>query len=100
MPGFRIDVPHQLGQEAATERLRGFLDNVRERYQSQVSDLEESWSDDTLSYSFKTYGFKIKGAATVAAEVVTLQADLPFAAVAFKGKIEQSIREELEKILA
>jgi len=100
MPGFNIQVSHQLSQENATERLKGFLDKIRERYQSQVKDLEELWDGNTLNYSFKTYGFKIQGDVNVESETVTMQGDIPFAAVAFKGKIVQSIQDELEKILA
>lgn len=97
MPGFNIDVPHTLGEEEASNRLRGFFAKVREKYQSQVSDLEETWDDNRLSFSFKTYGFAITGTGTVLPDAVKLEGDLPFAALPFKGKIEQSIREELVK---
>ena len=100
MPGFKIDVPHQLGQEEAADRLKGFFEKVREKYQSQVSNLEETWDDNKLSFSFKTYGFAIKGTGTVLPDSVNLEGDLPFAAVAFKGKIEQSIRAELVQELS
>lgn len=100
MPGFKIDVPHQLGQDEATQRLKGFFEKVRQKYQSQVTDLEETWTENELAYSFKTYGFAIKGTGTVEPATVLFQGDLPFAAIAFKGKIEQSIREELVKELS
>ena len=100
MPGFNIGVPHVLGQEEAANRLKGFFEKVREKYQSQVSDLEETWDDNKLTFSFKTYGFAIKGQGAVLPDQVNLVGDLPFAAVAFKGKIEQSIREELVKELS
>ena len=100
MPGFDIAVPHQLGQQEAASRLKGFFQKVREKYQSQVTDLEETWNDNILDFSFKTYGFAIKGTGTVEAENVQFKGELPFAAVAFRGKIEQSIREELSKELA
>lgn len=100
MAGFNIDVPHQLGQEEGTNRLKGFFGKVREKYQGQVTDLEESWDDNTLTFSFKTYGFAIKGKGTVLAESIKLEGDLPFAAIAFKGKIEQSIHDELVKAMS
>ncbi len=99
MPNFNIAVPHQLGQQEAAGKLKGFLEQVRSRYQSQVSDLEENWNGNTLSFGFKTYGFNIKGNVIVEEQQVELDGNLPFAAVAFKGKIEQSIRDELEKVL-
>ena len=100
MPAFNIEVPHQLGQQEAVDRLRGFFQKVREKFQSQVTNLEEDWDDNQLSFSFKTYGFAIKGTGTVLVENVQFTGELPFAAVAFRGKIEQSIREELVKELS
>ena len=100
MPAFKIEVPHDLGQEQASDRLKGFLEKVRQRYQSQVKDLEESWTENNLNFSFRTYGFNIKGNVAVESESVKVDGGLPLAAIAFKGKIEQSIREELEKVLA
>ena len=100
MPSFSTEVSHGLGKETAVERLKGFLDRVRERYQNQVSDLEESWEQDVLNFAFKTYGFNIAGNVAVEEDKVCLDGNLPFAAVAFKGKIEQSIQDELSKALS
>ena len=97
MPNFNLDVPHSLGRDAAIERLKTFMDKVRHR--DDVSDLEESWNGNVQSFSFKTYGFKIEGAATVEEDRVKLDGKLPLAAAPFRGKIEGSIREGLEKTL-
>ncbi|MBI3837770.1 MAG: polyhydroxyalkanoic acid system family protein [Planctomycetia bacterium] len=42
----------------------------------------------------------IKGELTVDPNEVKINGVLPFAAMMFKGKIEQTVREELEKVLA
>ncbi|HIA19800.1 MAG TPA: hypothetical protein EYN70_10360 [Planctomycetaceae bacterium] len=99
MPGFGSEVGHQLGQEAAIECLKTFLDRVRERYKDQVSKLDGDWNENVLNFSLTTYGFTIDGVLTVEESVVTLAGKLPFAAIAFKGKIESSITAELEKAL-
>jgi hypothetical protein len=93
-------VPHQLGQQQAVERLNSFLEKVQQRYKDQVSEMEGTWVGNVLSFAFKTYGFKIKGNAAVEQDQVKLDGDLPLAAMMFKGRIEQSIRDELEKLLA
>ena len=100
MSEFKLEVPHQIGQEQATVRLKGFLKQVRERYESQVSDLEESWNDNTLQFSFKAYNFDIGGNLSVQADTVSLKGNLPLAAFAFRRRIEQTIRDELEKLLS
>ena len=99
MPSFNTEVAHAIGKEQATERLKGLLGEVRNKYKDQVSDLQEEWQGDTLNYSFKTYGFTIKGDLKVNEDVIVMNGSLPIAALAFRGKIEQSIRSELEKRL-
>ncbi|MEX2186778.1 MAG: polyhydroxyalkanoic acid system family protein [Pirellulales bacterium] len=100
MPKFSVEVPHQLGQDEAIGRVQGLLQRVKDKYQSQVSDLEESWADNVLAFKFKTYGFKIGGKLTAAQDNVKIDGDLPIAAMMFKGRIEQTIRDELAKRLA
>lgn len=100
MPGFRTEVPHTLGQEQATERLKQFLERVAERYKDQVSSIDGTWVEHKLTFALKTFGFTIGGDLTVEEATAVLEGQLPFAAMAFKGKIEQSIKAELEKALA
>jgi hypothetical protein len=100
MPSFNTEVAHQLGQEQATARLKSFLDQVRLRYQDFVSDLQGNWTDNVLTFSLKTYGFAIDGTLTVSDTTARLAGTIPFAALAFRGKIEQSIAGELRRELS
>jgi hypothetical protein len=100
MPSLTISVPHSLSAEEATARLKTFFARLKERYQDKMSSLEEQWSGNKLDYSFSTFGFSIKGDLNVEPGEVKVNGSLPFAAMMFKGKIEQSVREELEKVLA
>lgn len=100
MPSFNTEVEHQLGQDQATKRLQGLLDQVRQQYSQFVTRLDSHWVDNVLTFSLETYGFKIEGNLTVEDELVRLSGKLPLAAVAFRGKIEQSIVGELRRKLA
>ena len=100
MPGFATEVPHQLGKEAALEKLKGFLEQVKERYAKEITEIEGNWSDNVLNYELTTFGIKIDGTLTVDDEVVKMEGNLPFAAMMFKGKITDSIRSALEKAIA
>lgn len=100
MPSFKTEVPHQLGKEQAVEKLRTFLDGVAEKYKDQVSKLDGNWSDNVLDFSLTTFGFAIKGKLTVEDEVAQLDGTLPFAALAFRGKIEKGIASELARALS
>ncbi len=101
MPKFSTSVPNPVGKERARSALEGLLKRVMEKYGDQVSGLEQTWvGDDTVNFVLTTYGFKITGQLVVEDQVVKISGDLPFAAAMFKGKIESSIKTELEKTLA
>jgi hypothetical protein len=100
MPTVTITTPHSLGAEEATTRLKSFFTKLKERHADKVSNLEEAWNDNKLDYSFSTYGFNIKGDVAVEPDQIKVNGNLPFAAMMFKGKIEQTVRDELEKLLA
>lgn len=100
MPGFNTEVPHELGKDAAVEKLKGFLDQVKSRYPKEISEIEGDWAENILTYAFTTFGIKVDGKLTVEDEVVKMDGNLPFAAMMFKGKISNSIKVALEKAIA
>jgi hypothetical protein len=100
MPSLKLNFTHQLGQEEAVVRLKTLLTKVKDKYQDQVSNLRESWTDNTLNFGFKTYGFDINGNILVGPNDVQLDGQIPFAAMIFKGKIESALRDQLAKTLA
>jgi hypothetical protein len=100
MPTFSTEVPHRLGTEQATQRLMQFMEQVREQYKEFATDLQGQWTDNRLTFSFKAYGLQIDGTLTVSDTAARLAGNLPFAALAFRGKIEQSIATELRRELS
>lgn len=100
MPGFNTEVPHELGKDAAVEKLKGFLDQVQKRYPKEISEIDGDWAENILTYAFTTFGIKVDGTLTVEDEVVKMDGNLPFAAMMFKGKISNSIKVALEKAIA
>ncbi|HEV3340885.1 MAG TPA: polyhydroxyalkanoic acid system family protein [Pirellulales bacterium] len=99
MPKINVAVPHQLGQQGAADRLRSFLARLKEKHQDQVSNLQEEWSDNSLKFSFKSFGFQFQGTGNVSDSDAKINLDLPFAAMMFKGKIEGEIRDTLTRVL-
>jgi Putative polyhydroxyalkanoic acid system protein (PHA_gran_rgn) len=99
MPKFNVTVPHALSQQEATERLNRFADVLREKFKDSVSDLDQTWEGDTLAFRFKTFGIPLAGNVRVGASNLVVDGDLPFTAIMFKGKIESSIREQLERLM-
>ena len=99
VPKFNLEIPHQLGKDEAKSRLERFSDDLQATYKDHLSELEQSWSGDTLSFGFKTFGIRISGDMTVEEIRLLVSGDLPFSAMMFKGKIESEMRERLTKRL-
>lgn len=99
MPKSTVSIDHSLGKEEALNRLQGMLAQVKENYGNQVSDLEENWTDNGGSFSFKAMGFKISGDLTVTDSKVMIDAEFPWAAKPFQSTIETTIRERAERLL-
>lgn len=100
MPGFKVAVQHGLGKDQAVERLQGFSEKIKETYQAEVTEVQETWTEDgRLEFSFKAMGFKIAGNAVVEQHEVQLDGTLPIAAMMFRGAIEKEIAGKLNEAL-
>jgi hypothetical protein len=99
VPKFNLEVPHGLSADEAKSRLERFVESLKSQHGDKVSDLEQSWAGNTLSFAFKTFGFKIAGAIASLDKKLDVSGDIPFAAMMFKGKIESEIREQLSRLM-
>jgi hypothetical protein len=97
--GIHVVVPHALGQEAAQVRVAQFLDRIRQEYGHEVNDLRGAWTESRLDFAFSTRGLDVRGMLEVLELEVIVSGPLPFAALFFRGRIEQTIRDELQKAL-
>jgi hypothetical protein len=100
MPKLSLVTPHALGEEEASRRLRGESDAAVAAFGDKVKNLEQTWADNTLSFRFTALGMAVRGNVTVEPSAVKTTADLPLAAMMFKGAIEQQIQERLGRLLA
>ena len=100
MPKSSIVIDHQLGEQEALSRIKGMLAQVKENYGNQVTDLEEHWTENGGSFSFKAMGFRVSGDLTVTDSKVMIDAEYPWAAKPFQGTIEATIRERAERLLS
>ena len=100
MPQINMETSHCLGREEAARRLKEKFGTVRDRYASHVNNLQEKWADHTFSFGFKAMGMGVTGTVYVEDASVKLNANLPLAAMLFKGSIERQIRRELNGLLA
>jgi hypothetical protein len=95
-----LEVPHKLSADEAKSRLERFIETLQAKFGEKVSDLHQAWSGNTLTFAFKTFGFKIAGAIDSLDNKLDVSGDIPFAAMMFKGKIETEIREQLGRLMS
>lgn len=100
MPGFSTQVSHPLDQATAVEKLKGLLGGLQAKYKDVASDVQGAWTDNVLDFSLKVMGFAITGKVTVQDKLALVEGKLPLAAAMFRGRIEESIKGEMEKELA
>ena len=104
MPKFNFAVPHTAGLENAKKNLRAYLEKQREFAGDKLGDVQEDWSkwdtDHVVNFAIKTFGMAIKGAMTVEPDKVAVDGEIPFAAMMFKGKIEEGFRDTVKKALS
>src|SRR5437867_7093461 len=100
MPSFSVSVQHDLGQPAARQRVEAFLETVLRDYAQSISNVDGQWTENRLAFRFVTSGLNISGMLVVEDTVVAVSGPLPLAAVLFRGRIEQQIRDELCRMLS
>jgi hypothetical protein len=100
MPKLNMTVQHRLPQDEAVKRIRGLLESVKTKFSDKVSDVHEEWNGNTGTFSFSALGFPVSGVLTVTPSEVEISGDLPLLAAVYKSKIESTIREQAESLLA
>jgi len=97
MPKINVSIPHGLDPQAALARLQPALEKLARDFQGQ--DLQLTTTDTTVSFSFKSLGFAIKGQAEARPGEVAVDVELPFAAMMFKDKAQQAIEKRVSAAL-
>ncbi len=97
MPKITVSVDHDRDPQAAAERAKPALEKTAQDFQGR--DLEIQWNETDADFSFKSMAFTIKGKVHVDANQVTVEVDLPFAAIMYKDKAEKAIQKNLIRAL-
>ncbi len=95
----QMNIPHQLNQEEAQQRIKEVLKNVEARFGGQVKDLQQDWNGNEGKFSFSVMNMPISGTLTINNSDISLDSKLPLTASFFEGKIKEVILEEANKVL-
>jgi hypothetical protein len=100
MPSMKMSVPHRLDRDEAARRLKDFIVKMQAQYGSQAKNVKESWNGYTGNFSMEVMGMALSMVLDVEPSEIQMQGEFPFAAMPFKGKIESTVRDKLNELLA
>lgn len=100
MPKLSMNISHSLSQDEAIKRIKKLLNDVKTQYADKIGDLHEEWDGNLGKFNFSAMGFPMSGTLTVNTSQVEISGNLPFAAMFFKKKIESTIKDRAETLLA
>ena len=95
-----VSMPHALGKDEATRRLKAKHAEIKEKHTYTVTGLTETWTDpNSMDFAFKVYGFSLTGSVRTTDDTVGIDVILPTIAIMLKGSIESEIKKELAQVL-
>ena len=98
MPKVTVSVPHNSGdpQEIIAKSKPAIEKTVKD---FEGHNLEIEWADTSADFTFKSLGFNIKGRLFADEENVTVEVDLPIAALIFKDRVQKAVTKNLTRSL-
>jgi hypothetical protein len=96
---FVVIVPHQLGRQAARDRLERGLDRIRSELAAYATAVESGWVDDQLTFSVRAMGQTFGGRMDVLDDAVRVEVDLPWLVALLAETIAARIRQTGMRLL-
>jgi len=94
-----INIEYFISKQEALQRIKKLIPELKEDFKDQITEIYENWAGDKADFGFKILGFNIKGLFFISEKKLNISANLPFAALPFKGLIESKIREKANELL-
>jgi hypothetical protein len=99
MPKINVVVHHDLPENVAAERIRSMIPTLKQQFSGMVTDLNETWTGKKGQFSFKVKGMDVNGEIEVKENKVIVDGEIPLLALPFKGRIEDTIKEQAAILL-
>jgi hypothetical protein len=99
MSKLNVSVPHGLGREEATNRVKAFIAQAKEQFGDKMSGFKEEWAGNDCEFTASGSGVSVSGQLKVSEDKVEITSKLPMAAMFFKGKLETALTDGLTAIL-
>ena len=96
----KMEYRHGASPQEAHEKIDGLLAALERRYGDQVSRAHRSWNEtgDGMEFSLNVQGMTLSGDLELVDDRAVIEIKLPLLARAFSGRIETTMREELDRL--
>lgn len=91
MPDMTASIPHQLTRDEAKRRIQEHVGIVRQQYGSMLTNLQETWTGDQMTFSVSAMGQAISGRLNVDDQAVHVAVALPW----FLSMIAETIKPKI-----
>jgi hypothetical protein len=95
----KVSLPHKFTEVEAITRVKKILNESRSKLADHLTDVEEKWEGNILSFAFTAQKQHISGTLEVKDRVFELYARLPLTLRLFEGRIEKMIKEQAGAML-
>jgi hypothetical protein len=82
-----VSIPHRLGRQEATRRLKTGLGNARANYAQWLTIEDEAWNGDSVQFRVRALGQAAAGKVDVFDDHVQLEVTLPWLLAKFAEKL-------------
>lgn len=89
-----VSIPHRVGRQEATRRLKTGLGSARANYAQWLTIEEETWNGDTVQFRVRALGQSANAKVDVFDDHVQLEVTLPWLLAKFAEKLVPAIRKE------
>jgi hypothetical protein len=96
---FIVSIPHKLGKDEATRRLKAGLGSIRSEYGKILQVHEEIWSGDRLAFQLTALKQRVSGTINVAEDNVKLEVMLPWLLAGLAHGVQATIRARATRML-
>ena len=98
-PPLIVSIPHRLGRDEATRRLKSGLETTRAKLGQILAIEEETWTDNRLQFRVRALGQAASGTVDVAEDHARLEVMLPWPLAQIADKIQRAIQSQGQTML-
>ena len=93
-PPLIVSIPHRLGRDEATRRLKSGLETARTKLAQVFTIEEETWADDRLEFRVRALGQAANGTIDIAEDHARLEVTLPWPLAQIADKIQRAVQSQ------